>query len=610
MPRKMYRHSRRPASRIVRGESRTHKLHEQNRTRIGMLMIIIGVSYVMLAGRLIEVSVIGGGELPFKRLVSEPQLLLHQQEQDHATAEAPAVSPYMLRRSIVDRHGMMLAGNVPTASLAANPSIIREPEKAAKQLAAILADVSEAEIIAKLSNEKARFAYIKRHLTPSEQAKIHALGIPGLFFENEVRRVYPMAESAAHVLGYVDTDNKGIAGVERYFDKRLLYTLQEEGPLALSIDMRVQSIMVKELQETMETFKAEGAAGIMVDVRSGEVLSMASLPSFDPHDPMRSAAETRFNRISLGAYELGSSFKTFTLALALDKRVIKAADGYDTSYPIHEAGHTINDDKPYYRWLSVPEIFAFSSNIGTVKMLQDVGFKAQRSFIEKLGLTKPIAIELPERARPIVPRDWQPVTHMTVSYGHGISVSPLHLVRAMSAMVNGGVLPELTLLKQPPAAEPTGERVIRAQTSRQVRDMMRLVVDYGTARKAQVEGYRVGGKTGTAEKIINGRYHDDKKIVSFVSAFPIDNPRYLMFIMVDEPHPTKETFGYATGGWVAAPATSRIIEKVGPMLGVMPEFTQPNIREAAFWDESRRRNDEARQAFHRRRSGGVHAASY
>jgi Cell division protein FtsI/penicillin-binding protein 2 len=241
-------------------------------------------------------------------------------------------------------------------------------------------------------------------------------------------------------------------------------------------------------------------------------------------------------------------------------------------------------------------------------MLQDVGFAAQKRFFKKLGLMESAKLELPEKAAPLLPAKWRPLNHMTASYGHGISVTPVHLARAMSAMVNGGTLPELTMLKREDA--PKGERVISENTSREVREMMRLVVDYGTARRAQVEGYKVGGKTGTAEKIIHGRYHDKKKITSFVSSFPIDDPKYLIFVMVDEPKGTKKTHGYATGGWVAAPVTARLIERIGPMLGVKPVMRERDAREAEFWEASRRRNHEARQAWHRRSRGGFRAASY
>lgn len=609
MPRKLYRHTRRPASRMIKAESRAHKLHTQNRLRLKMVKLCLGVSYAILAVRLIEVGLIGGGDLPFKRLVAEPHLLLELQERHDGVL--PASEEQRLPRGVItDRNGVLLAANVPTTCLAANPQLIRQPVKVASALASVLHDVKADALAKKLQEPNSRFTYVKRQLTPSEQEAVHQLGVPGLFFEQSQKRIYPMGALTAHILGAVDIDQKGVAGVERFFDKRLRYGGADTRSLALSIDMRVQSVVAEEVQRAMQEFSAIGAAALVMDVQSGEMLSMVSLPSYDPHHIGQADKEALFNRVSLGTYEPGSTFKTFTLALALEKGVVSVNGGYDTSRTIYEAGHTIKDHKPFYRWMSVPEIFAFSSNIGTVRMLQDAGFAAQKNFLETLGFTQPVAIELPERGNPIVPHRWTPLQHMTASYGHGISVTPLHLARAMSAMVNGGFMPKLTLRKRSSEQVRSRKRVIRASTSRQVRDMMRLVVNYGTARQAQVAGYAVGGKTGTAEKSINGRYEDDKKITSFISAFPIHDPKYLVFVMVDEPKGNKQTFGYATGGWVAAPAVSRIIERIGPLLGVMPTFDLPDSREVEFWEASRSRNKEARQAYYRRRNGGLHAAAY
>jgi cell division protein FtsI (penicillin-binding protein 3) len=606
MPRKLYRHSRRPAARVIKAESRAHKLHEQNRARLMTRLVLTFCCFAVLALRLVEVGMIGGGELPFKRLVSQPELLLKMEDRG---VRSVAVSAEFPRRTIVDRNGMLLAANIPTADLAANPKLIENPQQTAQQLARLLQGVS-AETLAKNLNKKSSFTYIKRQITPAEQQAVHGLGIPGLFFENGMQRVYPAGALTSHLLGYVDVDNKGIAGIERSFDSRLRFTAGDNTPLKLSVDLRVQSLLNQELSGAMKEFSAIGAAGLVMDVRSGELIAMSSLPSFDPHDAGHADDDAKFNRITLGTYELGSTFKTFTLAMALERGAITIRDGYDTSYPVRESGFHIADYKPFYRWLSVPEIFAYSSNVGTVKMLQDVGFKAQTDFFKKLGLMQPASLELPEKGMPQLPAKWQPLNHMTASYGHGISVTPLHLARAMSAMVNGGRIPDLTLLKRDRDEQAQGARIIKEQTSKDVREMMRLVVDYGTARKAQVAGYKVGGKTGTAEKIVNGRYHDDKKITSFISAFPIDDPQYLIFVMVDEPKGTKATYGYATGGWVAAPVAARLTERIGPMLGVAPHFEVKDEREAEYWAASRRRNDEARQNWHRRGRGGVQNAAF
>lgn len=606
MPRKLYRHTRRPAASVIRTESYARRFQQQTKARLLLVMFLVFGCFASLSLRLIEVSLIGGGELPFRRLVSEPHLLLQMQERGE---RATAISAQFPRRTIVDRNGMLLAANVPTADLAVNPQIIADPQAVAKQLAGVLTGVNEATLAQKLSG-KHTFAYIKRQLTPAEQKAVHALGIPGLFFENGMRRVYPAGDVAAHAVGFVNLDNKGMAGVEASFDSRLRFTHADNMPLQLSIDLRVQSLLMQELAKVVEEFGAIGAAGMVMDVRSGEMLGMASLPTFDPHYPAKASDDARFNRISLGVYELGSTMKTFTLALALDKGVVTPEDGFDTSFPIIEGGIKVSDYKPVYRWMSVPEIFAYSSNIGTVRMLQAAGYKEQVEFFERLGFMQKVQIDLPEKGDAIIPTPWRAGNHLTASFGHGISITPLHMGRAISAMVNGGTLPELSMLKRDADEVVKGTRVISEKTSAEVREMMRLVVDYGTARQGKVEGYQVGGKTGTAEKVINGQYHKDKKITSFVSAFPMEDPRYLIFVMVDEPKGIKRTHGYATGGWVAAPVTARITERIGPMLGVVPKFTPPKAHEVEFWEVSRNRNTQARGVIHRAPRGGVHATSF
>jgi cell division protein FtsI (penicillin-binding protein 3) len=610
--RRLYRASRRPAQRVVHAESRAHRARELSRGRLLSVIAVLSVCFVSLALRLIEVSLIGGGELPFRLLVSQPQLLLQMQERGE---QAMAVSAEYPRRAIVDRNGLLLATNVPTADLAANPRLIVNPKQVAAQLAAVLEGVNAQRLEAQLSQPNT-FTYIKRQMTPAEQQAVHALGIPGLFYETGMRRVYPAGELAAHVVGYVDVDNQGLAGIEQSMNNRLRFAGGgggEDAPLQLSIDLRVQALLAKELAATMQRFHAVGAAGVVMDVHSGEVLGLASLPSYDPHRPASADDDARFNRASLGLYELGSTFKTFMVAMGLDKGVITPKDGFDISRPIRLAGIEVKDDDPIQRWANIQEIFAYSSNIGTVKIVQQAGFDEQVRFFEKIGFMQPVGFELPERAAPQTPAVWRPANHATAAYGYAMSVTPLHMARATAAMVNGGILPEVTLMKREKADKQKGKRIIRAQTSAQIREMMRLTVDYGTARKAQVEGYSVGGKTGTSEKIINGRYAKNKKITSFVSAFPMENPRYVVFVMIDEPHGNKDTQFRSTGGWMAAPTAANIIQRVGPLLGVQPRFEMANSAEVEFWKksrETRQRPAMVRQSPPPPRDGGLHAASF
>jgi cell division protein FtsI (penicillin-binding protein 3) len=350
------------------------------------------------------------------------------------------------------------------------------------------------------------------------------------------------------------------------------------GTIQLSLDARVQFILHEELTRVISDFSAKGAAGIIMDVTTGEVVAMVSLPDFDPNhpgttDPKVSPADAKeriFNKITLGDYEMGSVFKIFNTAMALDSGVTSMTKGYDASHPIHIGRFTIDDYHGKHRWLSTPEIFMYSSNIGSAHMAVDAGGERQRSYLARLGLLKPAPIELDEVAKPHFPKQWREINVMTIAYGHGISVSPLNAIAAVSAIVNGGVLRAPTLIKRPPGTVPPGEQVVSAKTSEQMRKLMRLVVEYGTAKLAAAPGYVVGGKTGTAEKNSGGRYQQKKLLSSFIGAFPMHEPRYAILALVDEPHGTKASHGFATAGWTVVPATSRIIQRIAPILGVPP----------------------------------------
>ncbi len=490
---------------------------------------------------------------------------------------AHRAAPAEMRRPILDRHGVVLAASLPTASLYANPRQVRNPVAVARQLAAILPGSDAQTLADRLSSDRA-FVWLKRNLTPRQHQTINGLGVPGLYFRQEQRRVYPHGELTAHVVGLTDIDSNGLTGIERSFDDQLR---SAEAPVELSLDLRVQHILHEELAASMAEYQAIGAAGIVLDVHSGEVLGLASLPSFDPLRPTATDRDARFNRASLGVYELGSVFKIFTTAMALEEGVVTLRDGYDTSEPIRVARYTINDYKPKGRWLSVPEIFIYSSNIGTVQMAMELGTDTQRQYLARLGLTALASLELPEVGRPMLPTPWREINTMTVSYGHGMAVSPLQLASAVAAVVNGGVLVPATLLRRGPYEKVPGQHVFSPQTSEQMNQLLRLVVRHGTGRKADAPGYRVGGKTGTANKQLGGRYVRNARIASFVGAFPMEAPRYLVFAMLDEPKGTKNTHGYATGGWVAAPIIGQVVARLGPLLGVEPT----PVETEAFEDE-------------------------
>ncbi len=541
-------------------DGNTAEILDTGRTRLLVAGMVFALAFLVVSGRLVDVAVFTAGSAP--RLAATPAV---------PTLETG-------RADIVDRNGVVLATTLPSASLYANPRQLRDPAEAARQLARALPDLSEAEIRAKLSTERS-FIWLKRNLTPREQYRVNRLGIPGLYFEREPRRYYPHGRLTAHSVGFTDVDNKGLAGIEQSFDEVLRGRSEA---LALSLDLRVQHVLAEELGAAMHEFAAVGAAGVAMDASSGEVLALVSLPDFDPERPGAAAPEARFNRASLGLYEMGSVFKIFTTAMALDEGVVTLDDGYDTSQPIRAARFTITDYKPKNRWLSVPEIFMYSSNIGAAHMAMDAGTAVQRAFLDRLGLTRPARIELAEVGEPMLPSPWRDINTLTISYGHGLAVSPVQLASAVATVVNGGERRPATLIKRAAGSRPAGHRAMSRKTSLTMRRLMRLVVRHGTGRKAGAKGYRVGGKTGTADKLVGGRYARNARIASFAGAFPMSEPRYVVFVMLDEPKGTERTHGYATGGWVAAPVVRRVVERIGPMLGVEP------VPDAAEEDDSER----------------------
>jgi cell division protein FtsI (penicillin-binding protein 3) len=426
--------------------------------------------------------------------------------------------------------------------------------------------LSVAELKAKLGADKS-FVWLQRNLTPRQQMDVTRLGIPGLYFQAEEKRVYPLGALASHVVGFTDLDNRGLSGVEDSFEDVLA---GGRHPVQLSIDVRIQQIMHEELTRGIADFNGIGGAGIVLDARTGELLAMVSLPDFDPNQAGTAGPDQRFNRATLGIYEMGSTFKVFNTAMALDSGRIQLTDKFDTTKPIQIGRYTIHDFEPMHRWLSVPEIFMLSSNIGAARMAMEMGTDSQKSFLAKVGMLRPVSVELPELGRPLYPSEWRPINTMTIAFGHGIAVSPLHVVSGVAAMVNGGIMRPATLIKRAPDEVSDGQRVISPNTSNLMRELFRLVVQAGTGKSAEAPGYLVGGKTGTAEKQVAKGYSTNARLASFVGAFPMSDPRYIVLVMVDEPKPNAHSYGFATGGWVAAPVVSRIVQRMAPLLGMAP----------------------------------------
>lgn len=480
------------------------------------------------------------------------------------------------RMDILDRNGEILATNLITFSMFANSKEMLDPKEVAKKLPTLFPDLEERVLYEKFKSGKS-FIWLKRNLSPAQQQAVNNLGLVGIGFKKEQKRIYPHGNTASHILGYTNIDNYGLAGIERAYNKYL--TVRQE-PLKLSIDLRIQHILRDTIKDGIKEFNAKKGNGLLMNIHTGEVIAMTSLPDFDPHRP-NPKKEDIFNVNTSGVYEVGSIFKIFTFAMALDSKKVSLMDGFDAAQPIMIGKHKISDYHPKNRWLSIPEIFMYSSNIGTVKLALKVGTKHQKAFFEKMGFLKPLQTELKENGLPMAPREWKEINTATISYGYGLAISPLQLVNGLAAIVNGGVLKKPTFLSNGNQNN-QGVRIIAAHTSETMRRLMHLVVKNGSGKKADAIGYVVGGKTGSAnKKSVGGKGYvsKDKHRSSFVFSFPMTNPQYVGIITLDEPKGNSSTMGFSTGGWTAAPIAKRFIEKSAPLLNIAPvDESSPNIQ--------------------------------
>jgi len=538
----------RPAQK-VRLQGATEQVVETGRLRLIVTAGLFGVAFSLIGARLVELMAFNSGADVVARSASG----------------APAISG--ARANIYDRNGILVATNLPTVNLYADATKIPDAKQAADKLTDVLPDLKYDELLGKL-NSTQRFVYLRRHLTPMEQSNVNRLGIPGVYFEKAERRIYPQGSLFSHVVGTTDSDNRGSAGVEKTFDSIL--GAQNE-PIALSLDVRVQHAARETLMAGITRFKASAGTAVVMDATTAEVLAMVSLPDYDPKAVGVAPEDARFNRATLGLYEMGSTFKLFTAAMALDSGTSTLNSSYDATDPIKIGRFTIKDYKGKHRPLTVPEVLIHSSNIAAAKMALDVGTETQKAYLRNLGLLSPLALELPEVGTPQYPASWHEISTITIAYGHGISVTPVHVTSAVSALVNGGTLHSPSIIRRTTGETQEGRRVISPQTSETMRALMRMVVLEGSGKQANVKGYLVGGKTGSAEKVSRvGGYNRSSNRTSFVAAFPIDAPRYVVLVVLDEPRGTKETYNYATAGWNAAPTAGVLIAKIAPMLGVFP----------------------------------------
>lgn len=581
----------------VTGDTPRRRAHrERMHVRLLGLSGIFCLLFSFVTGKLIYATVVRP-MAPEKRQIAPQVPEIPKIDPKGSLAEDLSL-PQTHRASIVDRNGQTLALSLPVAQVYANPQELIDPVDIAHKLKTVLHDLDENDTIQRLSKPK-QFVYIARNISPQQELAINNLGIPGIYFEPGERRHYPLGHMAAQILGAVDIDGHGIAGVEKYFDKRLL---NEHRPLRLSLDIRVQSAVREEVANAMQTFQAIGACGIVMDVRTGEIMAMVSLPDYDANEFSHATNDERFNRTVTGLYEPGSTFKLQTAAMGLETGTIHIWDRF-SSIPLRIGRFTIRDMKNdhFSPWLTLPEVMAYSSNPAAAHIALDVGGKKQAEWLRSMGFFSPVPIELPEAARPLYPRQWGLATTMTVGFGHGVAEPPLAIVRGTAATVNGGILVAPTLLDRDdkdidpqdlpgahPAlpgtaaplattadtpATPQGPRVLSENVSALLRRLLRLDVTQGTGRTAESPGYFVGGKTGTAEKIgAHGGYLKHVNISAFTGIFPMNAPRYAVYVMLDSPLPTAQTHGWTTAGWNAAPTVSKIVSRVGPLLQVFPDL--------------------------------------
>ncbi|HHY51061.1 MAG TPA: penicillin-binding protein 2, partial [Alphaproteobacteria bacterium] len=474
-------------------------------------------------------------------------------------------------------------------SLYAEPRRIIDVDEAAEALLTVMPELDRDWLRQRLTGDKG-FVWIKREVSPAIRDKVMNLGIPGLDFLTESKRFYPGGSEASHILGAVNIDNQGIAGIEKHMDGEDVALLQSLGlargnelaPVSLALDLRVQHIMYEQLLDALSRYHAVAAAGVMMDVKTGEIVALVSLPDFDPNnpasafEPYNGKPNERFNRITAGIFELGSTFKTITIAGALDSGLVRITDTFDARYGVRFGRFTIDDFHGKHRILTLPEVYKYSSNVGTIHIMQQWGKDNFRAFLNKLGFDERVPFELPEMRDPKVPARWPEITAATASFGHGLSISPLHEVVAYAAFVNDGCLLPPTLYTRTEAeARALCKPVISPRTSAYVRYLMRLnaLEGSGTRMNKEAAGYRAGGKTGTAEKVVNGAYDSGRNLNIFASAFPLENPRYAMVVLVDEPQRENEQSG-VTAGWNAGEVTGRIIQRAAPLLGIGPDFNE------------------------------------
>lgn len=533
------------------------------RARVGLAVIAFALVYAVIAGRLVLFGI-----------NAEPHDARRASSQEAVATARP---------DILDRNGQILATDIKAPSLFAEPRKIIDKDEAIELLTAVLPELDTPDIRSRIFSRRG-FAWLKREINAQQQAEIHRLGIPGIGFLKENRRVYPNSAEVSHVIGLVNVDNHGIAGIEKWLDSNGLADLHRAGfatdrqqrPVELALDLRVQHALRDELLAAQTKYKAKAAAGLVSDVRTGEIVAMVSVPDFDPNNPKEANDPTRINRLTTGVFEMGSTFKALTLAMALDSGRADLNTLFDARGSLRYGRFSINDTHPLHRSITLSEVFTYSSNIGAARIALSQGVEAHKAFLKKLGQLDRLRTELPESAEPIVPKRWGELNTVTIAFGHGLSVAPLQAVMGINALVNGGYLiPPTFLRRSEDDAMKLARRVVSVETSDKMRYLMRANVERGTAKLADVKGYYIGGKTGTSEKVVNGRYSKKQVLNTFTAILPADKPRYQLLIMLDEPQGLPETHGFITSGWNAVPTAGKVIARIAPLLDIAPRFDLP-----------------------------------
>ncbi|WP_430929539.1 peptidoglycan D,D-transpeptidase FtsI family protein [Methylobacterium tardum] len=561
-----------PVDRAERAKAFLRSMFRLAIERSHMRVALVGLVFVAVFGTI-------SAKLLMMAIFGEPP------SQEHRVAAASSTA---FRPDIADRNGEILATDIRTVSVFAEPGNIYDKDEAVELLTAVLPELNATELRAKLASRKGRsgagFVWVKRELTPKQQAEVHRLGIPGIGFLPD-QRVYPNGTAAAHILGATNLDGIGIAGMEKYIDSTGLQALNSFGlvnkqadlkPVQLSIDLRAQFAVRDELAWGIDHFKAKAGASMILDVKTGEVIALVSMPDFDPNDPKDALSPDRINRMNVGVYEMGSTFKAMTLAMALDSGKYNVNSTFDTRGGVLNWGRQkIHEYHGTNRVITMPEVFTHSPNIGSAKMALGVGVTGHKAFLKKMGLLDRLRTELPESAAPIVPSRWTEINTITIAFGHGIAVAPIQAAAAVAAIANGGDLITPTFLKANPDDKARATHVLSPQTSEAMRYIMRLNASEGSAKKAAIPYYFVGGKTGTAEKVIGGRYIHNRLFTTFMAAAPMNDPKYLFVTIMDEPQGLPESGGYATAAWNSGVVTGKVIERVAPILGLPPQFEPP-----------------------------------